>query len=127
MSAAARVRTTRGIFEKFVAVPKGEPENFVSLGELTAKFDSLVSPYLSKRRRDDLANALLNLEQAMDISAVLRLTQPDQSISGRRRLTCPKWLSSVRPLALAVTANPTAGISRISTLAIFMSTARGEP
>ncbi|MFQ5995246.1 MAG: MmgE/PrpD family protein [Acidiferrobacterales bacterium] len=81
MSAVARMRTARGTFEKFVAIPKGEPENFISLGELRAKFDSLVSPYLSERRRNELANALLSFEQAADISAMLRLAQPDQGIA----------------------------------------------
>jgi 2-methylcitrate dehydratase PrpD len=79
MSGVARVRTRRGVFEKFVAVAKGEPENFVSIDELRGKFDGLVEPYLSKARRDAAATALLTLEQADDIGAVLRLTRPDRS------------------------------------------------
>ncbi|MFQ6007026.1 MAG: MmgE/PrpD family protein [Woeseia sp.] len=81
MSGVARVRTPRALFEKFVAVPKGEPENFLMPAELRAKFDGLVAPYLSEGRRDALTAALLLLEQADDISAVLRLTRPDRTPS----------------------------------------------
>lgn len=78
MSAVVRVRTKRDAYEKFIAIAKGEPENFVSLDELRAKFDGLVQPYLSKTRREAVARALLCLEQADDVGAVLRLTRPDQ-------------------------------------------------
>ncbi|HEY5608309.1 MAG TPA: MmgE/PrpD family protein [Alphaproteobacteria bacterium] len=78
MSGSVRIKTTRGAFETYVRVPKGEPANFLSAAELRAKFDGLAGPYLSGRRRDELAGALLALEQAKDIGAVLRLTRPDQ-------------------------------------------------
>lgn len=81
MSGAARVRTAGGTFEKFIAVAKGEPENFVTLAELRGKFDGLVSPYLTEDRRDALVKTLLSLEQADDISAVLRLTRPDHPVA----------------------------------------------
>jgi hypothetical protein len=64
-------------------VPKGEPANFLSAAELRAKFDGLTGPYLSGRRRDELAGALLALEQAKDIGTLLRLTRPDDA-SARR-------------------------------------------
>lgn len=83
MSAAVRIKTARGAFETYVTVPKGEPANFLSPAELRAKFDGLTAPYLSARRRDELAGSLLALEKAKDIAAVLRLTRPDQAI-GRR-------------------------------------------
>lgn len=83
MSAIVRLRTHDDAVEKFVRVAKGEPENFVTADELRSKFDGLVGPYLSERRRDELARALLALEQAKDIGAVLRLSRPDQA-SGRR-------------------------------------------
>jgi 2-methylcitrate dehydratase PrpD len=83
MSASLRIRTGRGAFETYVRTPKGEPANFLSAAELRAKFDGLTGPYLSARRRDELANALLAIEQAKDIGSVLRLTRPDQAI-GRR-------------------------------------------
>ncbi|MFQ6024573.1 MAG: MmgE/PrpD family protein, partial [Acidiferrobacterales bacterium] len=80
MSAVARVHTSRGSFVKFVKAPKGEPENFVSLSELRAKFNGLVAPYLSGDRRNALADTLLSLEQAGDIGSVLRLTRPDNAV-----------------------------------------------
>lgn len=83
MSGSVRVKTRRGAFETYVRVAKGEPENFLSAAELRAKFDGLTGPYLSARRRDELAGALLSLEQAKDIGALLRLTRPDAT-SGRR-------------------------------------------
>ena len=84
MSGVVRVRTRVGTLEKFVRVAKGEPENFVTAQELRAKFDGLVAPYLAERRRDELARALLALDEARDIGAVLRLTRPDQPAARRR-------------------------------------------
>lgn len=84
MSASLRIRTGRAAFDTYVRTPKGEPANFLSAAELRAKFDGLTAPYLSARRRDELSNALLALEQARDIGSVLRLTRPDQAI--RRRV-----------------------------------------
>ena len=83
LSASVRIKTARGAFETYVRVPKGEPANFLSAVELRAKFDGLAAPYLSQRRRDELAGAVLALEQAQDIGAVLRLTRPDAT-SARR-------------------------------------------
>ena len=83
MSASVRIKTARGAFETYVRVPKGEPGNFLSAAELRAKFDGLAGPYLSAPRRDELAGALLALEQATDIGALLRLARPDET-SARR-------------------------------------------
>jgi 2-methylcitrate dehydratase PrpD len=83
MSGSVRVKTRRGPFETSVRVPKGEPANFLSASELRAKFDGLAGPYLSARRLDELAGALLALDQAKDIGGVLRLSRPEQA-SGRR-------------------------------------------
>ena len=83
MSARVRVKTSSGGFETYVRVPKGEPENFLTPAELRAKFDGLTAPYLSQGRRDALATALLALERAADVGAVLRLTRPEQA-QGRR-------------------------------------------
>jgi 2-methylcitrate dehydratase PrpD len=77
MSARVKLETKRGAFETYVRVPKGEPENFLTPAELRAKFDGLVAPYLHSSRRDALASALLGLEQAKDIGAVLSLTVPE--------------------------------------------------
>ena len=77
MSASVRIKTTRGEFETYVRVPKGEPANFLSAAELLAKFDGLAGPYLSAPRREVFAQALLALDEAQDIGALLRLARPD--------------------------------------------------
>jgi 2-methylcitrate dehydratase PrpD len=82
MSANVRIRTARGDFETYVKVPKGEPANFLSVAELRAKFDGLVAPYLLPHRRTELADAILALDEARDIGALLRLTRPE---TGARR------------------------------------------
>lgn len=80
MSGVARIHTGKGRFEKLVVVPRGEPGNFLSAQELRAKFDGLVSPYLSPERRDALADALLALEAVADVSSVLELSRPDLAV-----------------------------------------------
>ncbi len=75
MSGVARVRTSGGRFEKFVAVAKGEPENFVSQAELRAKFDGLAGPYLNDARRDELVAALLAMDEAAHVGGLFRLTR----------------------------------------------------
>lgn len=76
MSGVARVRTRRGNFEKFTAIPKGEPENFPGLGELRQKFDALAGPYLPPGTLDRLANAISTLDRANSVNAMLALTKP---------------------------------------------------
>ncbi len=85
MSGVARVQTSRGEYEKLVVVAKGEPDNFVSEAELRAKFDALVSPYLSDERRDALANGLNAISTCDSIKNLLELSRPDTlSAQGRR-------------------------------------------
>jgi 2-methylcitrate dehydratase PrpD len=83
MSASVRLKTTRGEHETYVRVPKGEPSNFLSPDELRAKFDGLTAPYLSATARNELARALLALDEAKDVSALLRETRPH--VAGERR------------------------------------------
>jgi len=83
MSGSVRIRTVRGEFDTYVRVAKGEPANFVTAAELRAKFDGLAGPYLSARRRDELARALLALEEAKDIGALLRLTRSEEAATRR--------------------------------------------
>ncbi len=75
MSAAVRITCDSGIYEAFVEVPKGEPDNFMSADELRTKFDGLCAPYLSETRRDQLADALLSLETANSAASVFTLSQ----------------------------------------------------
>lgn len=79
-SAVAELRTGRGTFKHTVAVPKGEPETFPTDAELRAKFDGLVAPYLSSERRDAAASALLAIDAAAEVSAVMQLTRSDHAV-----------------------------------------------
>ncbi len=81
MAAVARVTTSRGRFERFVEVPKGEPENFPTGDEQRAKFEGLAGPYLSPERLTAAYAALMSLNDADCIRAVLRLTHPEVAVS----------------------------------------------
>jgi hypothetical protein len=70
-----RVHTGGGSFEKMVVIARGEPENFLSVEEMRAKFDDLTGPYLNAGERDALASALLHLDQCTDMRALLALTR----------------------------------------------------
>ena len=76
MSGHAKVVTARGTFERYVRIPKGEPENFLTREELKAKFDALVAPYMGANRRDALAQAMLAIEEADDVAEILHMTRP---------------------------------------------------
>jgi len=75
MSGGARIKTKSGAFETFVAVPKGEPSNFLTDEQFRFKFDGLCAPYLGAGKADRLANSLLALEQANSVQAVMALSQ----------------------------------------------------
>lgn len=76
MSGKVRIQTARGTFERFVRVPKGEPENFLTDDELRSKFDGLVAPYLDDERANALADGLLNIEQQNSVGALIALSRP---------------------------------------------------
>ena len=76
MSGRARITTAHGTFERYVRAPKGEPENFLTREELKAKFDGLAAPYMGANRREALAEALLAIDEAGDVAAILRMTRP---------------------------------------------------
>lgn len=78
MSSVTRIKTRTGEYEKFIVVPKGEPDNFLSDDEFRAKFDGLCAPYLGKDKVSPLADQLLCLEQANSISAVMAMSQAGQ-------------------------------------------------
>ena len=75
MAGVARIRTTSGDYERLVTVPKGEPENFLDDEEFRFKFDGLCEPYLGAERAGKLANALLLLDRANSIQAVMTLAR----------------------------------------------------
>ncbi len=75
MSGVAQVKTQHGKFEKFIAIPKGEPGNFLSDAEFHLKFEGLCEPYLGADGTGRLANAILELERANSIQSVLSISQ----------------------------------------------------
>lgn len=78
MSGKARIITDRGTFEKFVAIPRGEPANFLSEDDFRRKFDDLARPYLGDGV-DRFADTLLALETANDVGAVIDLGRPSRA------------------------------------------------
>jgi 2-methylcitrate dehydratase PrpD len=78
MSGTTRIKTSKGEFETFVVVPKGEPDNFLDDDAFLEKFDGLCAPYLGEAQARRLADQLLALEQANSISAVMALSQSGQ-------------------------------------------------
>ena len=76
MSARVRIETADGSCEKFVRVPKGEPDNFMTDAELAEKFRSLCAPYLAAAELDATRAALASFEQVHDICSVLARLAP---------------------------------------------------
>jgi 2-methylcitrate dehydratase PrpD len=75
MAGAVRIRTKSGEFETLIEVPLGEPANFMSEAAFKAKFDGLAEPYLGRDKCDKLADALMHLEQAPSLGAVMALSR----------------------------------------------------
>jgi 2-methylcitrate dehydratase PrpD len=71
MAGAARIETSKGNYEAFVGVPKGEPDNFLNEAEFLDKFNDLCRPYLSNAAARRLAHGLLSLDQANSVSSVV--------------------------------------------------------
>ena len=76
MAGKATITTPRGTFERFVEVPRGEPDNFLSVDEFRDKFRALAGPYLGEET-EALAERLLTLEAVGDLRA----------LAGKTRLT----------------------------------------
>ena len=97
MAGIVRITTRRGLFEERLAVPRGEPGNFLTLEEFRAKFDALTSPWLDEPRRDALAGDLLGLDAAASVVPMLELTRPDghpAPAHGRRGLRAVSYRSA---------------------------------
>lgn len=80
MSGRTTVETARGTFTRKVVVPKGEPDNFMSDAELAAKFHGLADAILSRPKAEQLAEAILALERAKDVTALTRLAGPVNAV-----------------------------------------------
>ena len=106
MSAKMTLHARGKVFTRMVVVPKGEPSNFLTDAELRAKFTGLASPVLGRVRTARLATALLAIDEASYIGALMRLGVP---ALGTRLVS--KWLvertrtprAAIRTGAAAVT------------------------
>ncbi len=77
MSAKVKVVVKGEKYEKFVKIPKGEPENFMEDVEFISKFKGLTEPYLSKHRVDQLTDLMLKIDQANSVNSIFEYSQID--------------------------------------------------
>jgi hypothetical protein len=66
-------------FSQTVAMPKGEPESFPSESELRAKFAGLADEIMGNDRATRLADAVLGMENTVDIARLMRRTAPQMA------------------------------------------------
>ena len=78
MSAKVKVVVKGKKYEKFVKIPKGEPENFMEDSEFISKFRSLTEPYLSNERIDQLTGSMLKLDQSNNINSIFEFSHIDR-------------------------------------------------
>ena len=78
MSAKVKVVVKGKKYEKFVKIPKGEPENFMEDSEFISKFRSLTESYLSNERIDQLTGSMLKLDQSNNINSIFEFSQIDR-------------------------------------------------
>jgi 2-methylcitrate dehydratase PrpD len=76
MSGKLTIEARGQTFTQKVVVPKGEPSNFLSEEELRAKFSGLTSTVLGADRSARLADAVLAINTAADVSGLMRLASP---------------------------------------------------
>ncbi len=76
MSGKLTIQARGQRFEQKVVVPKGEPGNFLLEHELRAKFAGLTDSVLGADRAAALASAVLAIDEAADISKLMRLAAP---------------------------------------------------
>ncbi len=68
MSGKLSVHARGQVFVKKVVVPKGEPGNFLSDAELSAKFADLAQPVLGAVQTAKLAAAILDIDRLQNVS-----------------------------------------------------------
>lgn len=77
MSAKVKLVVNGIKHEKFVKIPKGEPENFMKDDEFISKFKGLTEPYLSNKRVDQLTDMMLKIDQANNVNSIFEFSQID--------------------------------------------------
>lgn len=77
MSGKLAVHARGRIFVRKVIVPRGEPRNFLSVDELSAKFADLAQPTLGAARTATLAAAILDIDRLDNASALFDIGAVD--------------------------------------------------
>jgi 2-methylcitrate dehydratase PrpD len=81
---SVRVRLRDGrFFERLVTLPKGEPENMLTIGEVHAKFDSLTGPYVSDVARTRAFELILHLESERSLDGLFECVASSRSRATR--------------------------------------------
>ena len=76
MSSKLTVTAAGKTLQAVVVVPKGEPSNFLTQDELAKKFTTLTAAVLGKERAACLAEAVLAIDTAPEVSTLLRMASP---------------------------------------------------
>ena len=76
MSAKLTIRAGNRVYEQAVIVPKGEPGNFLTEAELKGKFFGLTNTVLGLDRATALAETVLAIDTAADVSGLHRHAAP---------------------------------------------------
>ena len=74
MSANVKIKVSGKVYEKFVKIPKGDPENFMTDQEFEDKFDGLTNPYVSQGKLDELKKFMLRIDNANSIESLFELS-----------------------------------------------------
>jgi 2-methylcitrate dehydratase len=70
------IRTTDGReFSKQIDYPKGDPRNPLTDQEIEEKFEALAAPIMPAEERQELKEAVWNLENVQSITELMRLTR----------------------------------------------------
>jgi 2-methylcitrate dehydratase len=70
------IHTTDGrALTKQIDYPKGDPRNPLTDAEIEEKFDALAAPVMPAEQRDDLKDAIWNLEKVASITDLLQMTR----------------------------------------------------
>ena len=74
MSANVKIKVSGKVYEKFIKIPKGDPENFMTEQEFEDKFDGLTNPYLSEGKLNELKKFMLRIDNANSIKSLFELS-----------------------------------------------------
>ncbi len=76
MSGILTIKAGNRVYEQAVIVPKGEPGNFLTEGELKAKFFGLTNAILGPERATALSEAVLAIHTSADVSGLTHHATP---------------------------------------------------